>query len=217
MFHGNFHWITLGFDVSNLVPWNRVPLRLLVVKSTTQKSLNRRQSTKKWTIFPVYVSINNGWIIHLLPVMRFNQFLRGSQVRFVRHKFIVKNSEPKRSFFSKMSFFWTKTNFEQPSIFSKNGWNQHGPISDKHENLQNEKSFLKPDFKAAQIIHNVDIGKMQSYVDIPRCFRVGAWYNSWKIYLGLNKKRTFNENYETLRCELSIAWIYIHNIWIITF
>ena len=105
LFHGNFLWITLGFDVPNLVPWNRVPLRLLVVKSTTQKSLNRRQSTKKWTIFQVYVSINNGWIIHLHPVMRFNQFLRGSQVRFVRHKFIVKNSEPKRSFFSKWAFF----------------------------------------------------------------------------------------------------------------
>ena len=114
LFHGNFLWITLGFDVPNLVPWNRVPLRLLVVKSTTQKSLNRRQSTKKWTIFPVYVSINNGWIIHLHPVMRFNQFLRGSSTLKSDLSDTSSSSKirnQKRSFFSKMSIFLDSDQF----------------------------------------------------------------------------------------------------------
>ena len=62
MFHDvkRLLWITIRFDVPNVVPWNRVPLRLLVKASTTSKT----QSINNEIIFLVF-------LFHDKPTIRF--------------------------------------------------------------------------------------------------------------------------------------------------
>ena len=110
MFHDvkRLLWITIRFDVPNVVPWNRVPLRLLVKASTTSKT----QSINNEIIFLVF-------LFHDKPTIRFRLWDLICSYSVVPRSSPICPSQVQKSFKNR-SFFLKMMNFLDFAQFFKN-------------------------------------------------------------------------------------------------